>query len=79
LEIGQVNIQTLAKKKTVSDGGFVFCFGFSCFSNFHPSTILFGSQNLSCFCALSFSLMCKEYNSFGNSLGAQALQKKGES
>jgi hypothetical protein len=50
---------TLAKKKTVSDGGFVFCFGFSCFSIFQPSTILFGSQNLSCFCALLFYLSAK--------------------
>jgi hypothetical protein len=40
-------------------GGFVFCFGFSFFSNFDNLTTLFGSQNLSCFCALLFYLCTK--------------------
>ncbi len=49
-------IQTLTKKKTTCDGGFVSCFGSPCFSTLHPLTILFGPQNFSCLCALLFYL-----------------------
>jgi hypothetical protein len=49
-------IQTLTKKKTTCDGGFVSCFRSPCFSTLHPLTILFGPQKISCLCAFLFYL-----------------------